>query len=81
MFLFWLELLQPIIEALTIFIVNRTERGNSLILYPALLFVCWYYQVQLHYRKRKWFALTPREQVLLQQKANKEGRRNEPYPL
>lgn len=77
----FLDLLPPISEAFTLFMVNKAERGNSYIILPMLLGACWMYQVRLHYRKRKWQQLSPREQVLHQQLANETGRRDEPYPL
>lgn len=76
-----LDLLQFTGEAITLLIVNKTERGNTHIIFPVLLGSCWMYQVRLHYRKRRWMKLSPREQVLAQQLANETGRRDEPYPL
>ncbi len=76
----YLDLLQFIGEGITVVLVNKTERGNTAVLFPVLLFGCVAYKAHLEYRKRKWATLTPREQVLRQQAANKTDRRDEPYP-
>lgn len=76
-----LDLLPPISEAFTVFIVNKAERGNTLVLMPMALALCWAYQARLQYRKRKWMRLSANEQLWRQHVANKQGRRNEPYPL
>lgn len=75
------DMLQFAIEALTYFVVNKAERGNTLVVLPLSLGACWLYDVRLNFRRRQWLQLSPAEQRKRQRDAYVCGKRNEPYPL
>lgn len=77
----YLEIFSSALETMSVLLVNRTVRGNTIVLFPALLAACWFYKVRLEMRRRRWMSLSPGEQLQRQRAANITGRRNEPYPL
>jgi hypothetical protein len=75
------DLLPSITELVTTVLVNKIERGNIVLLFPAVLAACWIGRVRLRNRQRRWLRLSSAEQLRRQQLANMTGRRNELYPL
>ena len=75
-----IDLIPQALEIGSNVIVNKTMRGNMLLLYPTVMFPTMWTTFTLNYRRQKWLELTSEEQIARQYRAILEGR-NEHYPL